>query len=180
MDELDLRLEEIFGTNIHSEVFGHTQGAAALRFVDKYSDDRCCLVVIGHSFGGDAVIEFTKDYLDPRFVNLTVQIDTVGFNDDVIPHNVGAAYNYFQISAIPPTGETNVHGAININVEDLFPGTNFTHTSIDDDPRLHDLIAKNVAEACPEPSTTISLTIGVIGLFWYRRRRGISDRSAFR
>jgi len=55
------------------------------------------LILYGQSFGGAAVVKFARELkaLDIP-VMLTVQVDSVGRNDDVIPSNVAAAANLFQ------------------------------------------------------------------------------------
>lgn len=162
--------------NIDSRVFGHTQGQAALDFVNANQQGRCCLVVIGHSLGGDAVIEFTNNFLNPAgiMVDLTVQIDSVGVGDQILPSTVMRGINYFQISTglFEPQGAMNVQGAININVEMLFDDNTITHTSIDDDVRLHARIVNDVANKCiPEPATMVLLSTGLAGVGAAVRKR---------
>jgi PEP-CTERM motif len=175
LDTLSATLQSSF-PNISSQVFGHTQGQAAFNFVNDNQLGRCCLVIIGHSLGGDAVIEFSNNFLNPAGirVNLTVQIDTVGVGDEKLPGNVNCGFNYFQISTglFEPQGAMNVMGATNINVEKLFADNSITHTSIDDDPRLHNLIINNVRDCCvPEPSTLVIFGIGTLCCLFYRRSR---------
>jgi hypothetical protein len=55
------------------------------------------LILYGQSFGGAAVVKFARELrtLDIP-VMLTVQVDSVGRNDEMIPPNVAAAANLFQ------------------------------------------------------------------------------------
>jgi hypothetical protein len=55
------------------------------------------LILYGQSFGGAAVVKFARELkvLDIPVI-LTVQVDSVGRNDEVIPSNVAAAANLFQ------------------------------------------------------------------------------------
>jgi len=82
--------------------------------------------------------------------NLSLQLDSVtnlgsGGNDQ-LPTNVDVGINYYQKSTgfFEPQGEDVVQGATNINVEVLFDDMSITHTSIDNDPRLHALIGQNI------------------------------------
>jgi hypothetical protein len=58
------------------------------------------LALIGHSFGGDAVIEIANELntLEHRFrkVDLVVTLDSVGLNNDLVPQNVKKNINFFQ------------------------------------------------------------------------------------
>lgn len=151
IEDLDSQLQSVFGSDpavpFSSRVFGYSDQTSAFNFISSFSDTRD-LIIIGHSLGGDAVIELTKDYLLPvnKFVDLTIQIDSVGVGDELIPGNVIKAFNYYQISTglLEPQGATNVVGATNINVESLFSDNTITHTSIDDDQRLQDLIVSEI------------------------------------
>ena len=86
-------------------------------------------------------------------VILTIQLDSVahlgsGANDQ-LPTNVDVGFNYYQISTggiFEPQGEDVVQGATNINVEVLLSDTSITHTSIDNDPRLHAIIGQNIMD----------------------------------
>ena len=65
-----------------------------LQVVEKKS---ARLILYGQSFGGAAVVKFATQLKDQNIpVLLTVQIDSVGRDDDVIPENVRFASNLFQ------------------------------------------------------------------------------------
>jgi hypothetical protein len=71
------------------------------------------LVLYGQSFGGAAVVRFARELKDAGIpVLLTVQVDAVGSGDDVIPSNVSAAANLFQLD------DVYVHGPRQIRAED--------------------------------------------------------------
>ena len=55
------------------------------------------MIVYGQSFGGAAVVKFARqmDALEIPIL-LTLQVDSVGIGDAVIPPNVRAAANLFQ------------------------------------------------------------------------------------
>lgn len=172
METLNTTLQNTFGGNpnmpFSSQVFSWTEAQAAFNFINGFNDI-CCLVLIGHSFGGDTAIDdLATDLLLPnnRMVDLTIQIDSVGNGDEQLPRNVKMGINYYQIStgSFEPQGEQNVMGAMNINVEQLFNDNTITHTSIDDNPRLHQLIVSNISTKCvPEPASTLSLLALGIG-----------------
>ena len=56
------------------------------------------IILIGHSFGGDGVIEVAQQLntLDNGFrkIDLMVTLDSVGFDNDVVPQNVKKNLNY--------------------------------------------------------------------------------------
>lgn len=162
---LNQKLQNEFGNNpdkpFSSKVFDWDQAGKAFDYINSF-DDVWHLVLIGHSFGGDTIIDdLATDRLLPNniMVDLTIQIDSVGSGDEKLPDNVKMGINYYQISTgtFEPQGEQNVMGAMNINVEELFDDKTITHTTIDGsnkDGRLHDLIiedikAKTMQDECP-------------------------------
>lgn len=153
-----------------SRVFQHFEQGDAINYINSFS---CIsgLVIIGHSLGGDSVIELAEDL---PYVDLTVQIDSVGIGDDALPPSVGDGFNYYQISTdlFEPQGELFVSGATNINVETLFGDPSITHTSIDDDSRLHDEIFRNIQSVVlPEPASLVIFVCGGATMLCLRRRR---------
>lgn len=67
------------------------------RTVDADESASVPLVVYGQSFGGAAVVKFARQLQDLGVpVELTVQVDSVGRNDAVIPPNVRSAANLYQ------------------------------------------------------------------------------------
>jgi hypothetical protein len=152
MDLLNTRLASAGIPDYLGQVFEWDEHDAALDWVQLHTMSRGTLVLVGHSFGGNSALQLADDYLSPLnvTVDLTVQIDPVknfftGAND-VLPSNVEVGFNYYQISTgfLEPQGEDFVSGATNINAEVLFNDTTITHTSIDDDARLHARIAANI------------------------------------
>lgn len=177
MEKLNTTLQTAFAsTGVNSQVFGHTQQQAAFDFVNLHRQDTCCLIVIGHSLGGDSVIELANDFLNPAGirVNLSIQIDSVGVGDEVLPANIMMGINYFQISTglFEPQGAMFVSGATNINVEALFGDASITHISIDDDLRLHTRIVSDIGNKCvPEPTTMLLFGTGLIGVAMKMRKK---------
>lgn len=158
MDLLNTRLAAAGIPDYLGEVFEWSEHAAAFDWVEQHAANRGTLVFVGHSFGGNSALQLADNYLNPVTVDLTIQIDPVknfisGAND-VLPPNVEVGFNYYQISTgiFEPQGEDFVAGAANFNVEVLFGDTTITHTSIDDDARLHALIAENIFANLNPPS----------------------------
>jgi hypothetical protein len=154
MDLLNTRLAAAGIPDYLGQVFEWDEHDAAFDWVQQHSASRSTLVIAGHSFGGNSALQLAENYLSPvnAIVDLTIQIDPVdNFYFDlaasnVLPGNVEVGFNYYQISTgfFEPQGEDVVVGATNFNAEVLFNDTSITHTSIDDDARLHARIAENI------------------------------------
>ncbi len=68
------------------------------------------IVVYGHSFGGWATLSLSRRLEAAKIpVELTVQIDSVGFADTSVPPNVVAAMNYYRRGVIPPYSASRIH-----------------------------------------------------------------------
>lgn len=105
------RLRALDLPKTHVQTVENTKRDLALRFVraalDRNHDGNleeaerkaARIVLYGESFGGAAVVKFARqlEQLDVP-VLLTVQIDSVGRGDEVIPANVAAAVNLYQRS----------------------------------------------------------------------------------
>lgn len=140
MDNLEAHLFAAFGGDpirpFSTGVFNWTDQQQAFDFVDSFSDIDC-VVLAGHSFGANSAIEFTTDFLEPAgvSVDVLVQFDSVGANDDVLPPSVTQGFNYHQVSTgfFEPQGESNVQGSTNVYVEQEYsvPDTAISHTEID-------------------------------------------------
>jgi hypothetical protein len=81
--------------------------------LDSREREAVRLILYGQSFGGAAVVKFARELkaLDIP-VTLTVQVDSVGRNDAVIPSNVAAAANLFQHDGF------FIHGRAPVRAED--------------------------------------------------------------
>jgi len=81
--------------------------------LDKHERESARLILYGQSFGGAAVVKFARELQRLGIpVMLTVQVDSVGRNDAVIPSNVAVAANFFQRDGI------FIHGRAPIRAED--------------------------------------------------------------
>ncbi|GEM_PF-1744978 len=167
------------------QVFEWDEQEQAFDWIQQQASDRATLVLIGHSFGGSSALQVANNYLKPIgvAVDLTIQIDSVtnfdGGVNNLLPSNVDVGLNYYQISTgfFEPQGEDFVVGATNINVEVLFGDPSITHTSIDNDPRLFDLIGQNILDNLNEASADFDLDGDVDGADFLRWQRGGSPRA---
>lgn len=81
--------------------------------IDANERDATRLIIYGQSFGGAAVVKFARELKAAGIpVLLTVQVDAVGSGDEVIPSNVSAAANLFQLD------DAYIHGPRQIRAED--------------------------------------------------------------
>ncbi|MGH9364452.1 MAG: hypothetical protein ACRD1B_04190, partial [Thermoanaerobaculia bacterium] len=169
---LDLRVGE---RNIFAETFENRRRDVAEEFLREVlgpgaSQPR--LVVYGQSFGGAAVLKFARS-LERRSIEvaLTVQIDSVGRGDGLVPPNVRFAVNLYQSDGWFLRGEQP------IRAEDLGktvilgnrqfhynqpPGSEIDvadvpwwklifripHARMDRDPRVWDLAGRAIRAAC--------------------------------
>jgi hypothetical protein len=70
------------------------------------------IILYGQSFGGAGVVKFARQLHKLGIpVQLTVQVDSVGVNDALIPPNVRAAANLFQRNGIFVRGEQRIRAA---------------------------------------------------------------------
>jgi hypothetical protein len=114
-----LRKSELKG--VHVETIENLKRDLALKFV-KNSLDRdgnreldeserspARIIVYGQSFGGAAVVKFARQLNEIAVpVLLTIQIDSVGRGDEMIPPNVRTAANYYQDNGRVIRGARNI------------------------------------------------------------------------
>jgi pimeloyl-ACP methyl ester carboxylesterase len=119
---LALREKQIAG--LHVETFANRNRHLAVDLVRKALDwdsngsldahERSAhkIIVYGQSFGGAAAIKFARelDTLEIR-VALTVQVDSVGVGDNIIPPNVFKAANFYQSHRFTVRGERHITAA---------------------------------------------------------------------
>jgi pimeloyl-ACP methyl ester carboxylesterase len=67
------------------------------------------VIIYGHSLGGWATVATARRLAARNFpVELTVQIDSVGFTDATVPANVKEAANFYRWAIVPPYGRSRV------------------------------------------------------------------------
>lgn len=113
---LELRAKNLPG--VHVETVENRQRGLALQLIrrafdrnrdgvlDEQERRSVRLILYGMSFGGAAVVKLARQLaaIDVR-VLLTVQVDSVGRGDAVIPSNVAAAANLYQTDGLFVRGE---------------------------------------------------------------------------
>lgn len=81
--------------------------------IDLLERESTRLILYGQSFGGAAVVKFARQLKEAAIpVMLTVQVDAIGLDDQVIPSNVAAAASLFQRNGV------FIHGPRHIRAED--------------------------------------------------------------
>jgi hypothetical protein len=140
---LKLRASQLAG--VHVETFENTRRDVALRLVQEALDrnrdgtldaeerSSARLLLYGQSFGGAAVVKFARQLEQIGVpVLLTVQIDSVGLDDGLIPPNVRRAANLYQRDGWIIRGEQPIRAADPARTEIignfLF---DYSHTEID-------------------------------------------------
>ncbi len=114
-------------------------------------------VIVGHSFGGNASHALHQTYLAPQGLDVALQvsIDHVvpsspfGATTISLPAGLPNAYHYFQTSTsfLEPVPVLNIVGTKrNVNAETLCGDAGVTHTSIDDDVRIHSAVVEHVRD----------------------------------
>ena len=111
-------------SHIHAESFGNHHVSAAIQFVTKALDAngdgkvdavearQARIVIFGQSLGGNSAVRLARALERKKIpVLLTVQVDSVGLNDHVIPANVGSAVNLYQHELLTFWGERNIVAA---------------------------------------------------------------------
>lgn len=117
--KLALRLRSRNLPNIHVETLENTKRALAVQLIQNAFDfnrsqalepeekSEVRLILYGQSFGGAAVVKLARQLKTLNIaVRLTVQIDSVGKHDHVIPSNVKYGANLFQKDGWPIRGES--------------------------------------------------------------------------
>ncbi len=170
--QLALRLSDP-PTGLYAETFENRRRDVALEFVRQAAAGGSFrLVVYGQSFGGAAVTKFARNLESLAIpIVLTVQIDSVGQSDGVVPPNVRYAANLYQDNGFLIQGEnpveaqdssrTTVLGNVRFDY-DSKPGSQVSlagvpwfkrflrvaHARMDRDPRVWSLVERLVRAAC--------------------------------
>jgi hypothetical protein len=116
---LDLRARNLPGVFV--ETAGNHDRKTVLKFIRKALDQNrdkkldqaekqsVAIICYGQSFGGAACVKLARE-LDKLgiAIRLTVQVDSIGRDDDWIPPNVSRALNMYQHDPGPVWGEANI------------------------------------------------------------------------
>ena len=119
--KLALELRAMNRQNLHLETVENVRRELALQLVERAFDSNkdgklsdtekqaARIILYGQSFGGAAVVKFSNQLNRLNIpVLLTIQIDSVGRNDGVIPDNVRSAANLFQRNGKIIRGEPSI------------------------------------------------------------------------
>ena len=107
VDTVENRKRDIAIQLVRNSFDGNRDGT--LNAVER---DGAKLILYGQSFGGAAVVKFARQLEALGVpVRLTVQVDSVGIGDAVIPPNVHAAANLFQSNGFFIRGEPEIRAA---------------------------------------------------------------------
>jgi pimeloyl-ACP methyl ester carboxylesterase len=120
--QLMLRLRESPG--VHAESLSHRRARLADRLIVRAfdrnangkleADERSSVrvILVGQSLGGSAALHLANRLRKKGLpVLLTVQVDSFGFRDRVIPPNVQAAANFYQHEPLTIQGQTEIRAA---------------------------------------------------------------------
>src|SRR5262249_35524505 len=179
------KLREMGLPNVQVATIENTKRRTALELVRRAFDrngdgkldaqerESARLIVYGQSFGGAAVVKFAQQLKRLGIpVMLTVQVDSVGHNDEVIPSNVAAAANFFQhdgyfihgrapIRAEDP-GKTQIIGNFHFSYRDRTISLSgvpwykkafrVAHTRMDHDPVVWNQVEELILSVLPQNS----------------------------
>ena len=122
--KLALRLRESAGPGVYVETAGHRSRRTVRNFIREALDRNgdgvlqaeeaalAQIICYGQSLGGAACVHLANDLRRWNVpVRLTVQIDSVGRHDDVIPDNVRRAVNLYQADPGPIRGCQEIRAA---------------------------------------------------------------------
>lgn len=142
--KLALKLREQNLPGVYIETAGNHSRATMRRFllraldqngngrIDADERGQVGVILYGHSMGGAAAVMLARElnrWQAP--VLLTVQVDSVGRRDDVIPPNVARALNLYQHDLGSIWGEASIRAADPRRTE-ILGNRRFTYTSRDD------------------------------------------------
>ncbi|HKS41410.1 MAG TPA: hypothetical protein VJX74_12425 [Blastocatellia bacterium] len=109
------------------------------------------LIIIGHSLGGWAVIKLARRLEKASIpIELTVQLDSVGIGDEVVPGNVKFAINYYQRNQWPIRGEKRIR-AENVSSTNIINNIliqNVRHEALARNIQISDFITDKVLALC--------------------------------
>lgn len=143
--QLAVRLDEMNIPKVEVETFQNRRRDLAMEFIhkalDRNEDDdldpqeraTARLIIYGQSLGGSAAVKLSKDLEKKDIpVLLTVQVDSVGFNDHLIPSNVLKAANLFQSNDWIFRGEDRI-SPLDPDATDIIANIEFDYSNKDVD-----------------------------------------------
>jgi hypothetical protein len=138
--QLAVKLEKMNLPEVEIETFQNRKWDLALDFIhkalDRNQDDNldsqerasARLILYGQSLGGSTVVKLSRDLEELDIpVLLTVQVDSVGFRDHLIPPNVLKAANLFQTNDWIFRGEEEIF-ALDPEATDILANIEFDYS----------------------------------------------------
>ncbi len=131
-----------------SRIYGWDQQDEIIKEIKKVALNQP-IILVGHSFGGDSAVEIANklDSLEHSFrpVDLLITMDSVGFNNDIIPQNVRKHLNIFgEKSLLLNDGPHVARRHEMTDVKNIL--SPLEHTDLDDDKENQYEIVKLIQE----------------------------------
>jgi pimeloyl-ACP methyl ester carboxylesterase len=138
---MDSLAAELRGVGISATVSSYAEWQAAAREIAaNYKATRRPIVLVGHSFGADAVMDMGQ-YLGEMGVPVALIITFDGTYPHAASANVARVFNIYKSAEARITRGPGFHGEItSYNV----PDGNVGHTTIDKVPRLHSMVISKI------------------------------------
>jgi hypothetical protein len=105
------------------------------------------IILVGHSTGGWAMLKVARELRDKGIpVELTVQLDSVGFTDRTVPRNVksSAVFHAWDMLMFLTTKNIRFEDPLHTKLIANIVVKNASHLSITRDPRIRDLVLNTV------------------------------------
>lgn len=143
---MDTMAEELQGKGIKAEAIGHLAWRSAVAKVvkERSAGKTGRLVLIGHSQGGNNVIDMARE-LEAHKIVVDLLITLAPFLQDPVPSNVARAVNYYQSPGwgSPLTAVPDFKGELS-NI-DLGSDAGTFHVNIDKNPKVQAEIVGAIA-----------------------------------
>ena len=114
------------------------------------------VILVGHSTGGWAMLSVARDLRDKGIpVELTVQVDSVGFTDYTVPRNVKtcAIFHAWDMLMFMTTKSIRMQDPAHTKLIANIVVKNASHLSITRDPRIRELVLAAVANVRAETAS---------------------------
>jgi hypothetical protein len=115
------------------------------------------IILVGHSTGGWAMLKVARELRDKSIpVELTVQLDSVGFTDRTVPNNVkySAIFHARDMLMFLTTKNIRLEDPLHTKLIANVVVKNASHLSITRDPRIRDLVLSTIVALRDEMAAT--------------------------
>jgi alpha-beta hydrolase superfamily lysophospholipase len=158
---MDSLARELRSVGISATVANHTawQGLASEIASNYKAGQRGPIVLVGHSFGADAVMSM-GEYLGEQGVPVALIVPFDGTSSHAATANVARVLNLYKSESAQITRGPGFHGELtNYYVSD----SNVTHMNIDDDARLHAMVISRIIKGTHNVRSVASRPPGASG-----------------